>query len=349
MPVAFITGITGQDGSYMAEMLLGKGYNVVGLIRRSTRERLQNIEHMSGKIRLECGELSDSHTIERIVSTYGPDETYNFASLSTMEDNWKQPILSAEITGLACVRIMDILKNHLPDARFCQASSSEMYSASGPGSGKITELSPMGTSSPYGAAKTFAHSMVDVYRSAYNMFACSAILFNHESPRRSLSFVTRKVTMAAACIALGIERSPLDGVGEPVIGDDKILRLGNLDTARDWGYAGDYVEAMWLMLQQDKAQDYVIASGLLHTLRELCKIAFSTVGLNWEDHVGIDQRFMRPIDTDPLVGDATAAKKSLGWEPGTSFKDLVKMMVHHDMRRVENMMAEKAPLSPGPR
>ena len=341
MAVAFITGITGQDGSYMAEFLLGKGYDVVGLIRRSTRERMQNIEHIAEKITLECGELTDSHAIERIVSDYSPDETYNFASLSTMGDNWKHPITSAEATGLACVRIVDVLKNHLPAARFCQASSSEMYSNRLHGSGKITEQSPMSTSSPYGAAKTFAHSMINVYRSAYDMFACGAILFNHESPRRSMSFVTRKVTMGAACIALGIKDPPLDGSGEPIIGKDNVLRLGNLDAARDWGYAGDYVEAMWLMLQQDKARDYVIASGVSHTLRELCKIAFSRVGLNWENHVGIDPRFMRPVDTDTLIGDASAAKSILGWKPGTSFRSLVEMMVDHDVLRVRNLMAEE--------
>lgn len=344
MPVAFITGITGQDGSYMADLLLKKGYDVVGLIRRSTRERLQNIEHISKKISLECGELADSHTIDRIITTYKPDEIYNFASLSTMEDSWNQPMLSAEVTGLGCVRILDILRNRLPNARLCQASSSEMYSDSDHRKDGITESSPMKTSSPYGAAKTFAHSMIDIYRNAYDVFACSAILFNHESPRRSLSFVTRKVTMGAACIALGIEVSPLDGAGDPIIDENMVLRLGNLDSARDWGYAGDYVEAMWMMLQQDKPRDYVIASGTSHTLRELCDIAFKRMGLNWENHVGVDPRFMRPIDTNALIGDTSAIKASLGWQPRTSFKRLVEMMVDRDMIRTQNLISERKSL-----
>lgn len=329
--IALITGITGQDGSYLAELLLEKGYQVVGLARRSTHYHYENIEHLSGKITIEYGDLIDPDTIEQLIINYQPAEIYNLAAQSVPADSWRQPIVTAEITALGPVRIMEALRKHKPDARFYQATSREIYG--GVRQEVIDETTPVLANNPYGVAKLYAHLMVDTYRQSYGMFACGGILFNHESPRRSLHFVTRKVTMAVACLYLGIKQPPLNELGQPLVANGK-LKLGNLDAVRDWGYAKEYVEAMWLMLQQDKPQDYVIATNKAYTIRDLCEVAFSHVGLDWQNHVESDDHFMRPTEIAASRGDYSKAKAELGWAPQTGFKALIQLMVDEDIRRL---------------
>ncbi|PFN00224.1 GDP-mannose 4,6-dehydratase [Bacillus cereus] len=316
MKQAFITGITGQDGSYLAELLLNKGYKVYGLKRRTATENDENIRHLKDEIEFLSGDLSDLPSLIQAVKVSNPDEIYNLAAQSFVATSWLQPIYTMEITALGVTNMLEAIRLTKPDAKFYQASSSEMF-------GKVVETpqketTPFYPRSPYGVAKVYGHWITVNYRESYDNFACSGILFNHESPRRGLEFVTRKVTDGVAKIKLGLQ--------------DK-LHLGNLDAKRDWGYAGDYVKAMWLMLQQEKPDDYVIATGETHTVQELVEIAFSYVGLNWENHVIQDPKFLRPAEVDHLLGNPAKAKKTLGWKPEVKFKELITMMVDSDLER----------------
>jgi len=315
MPKALITGITGQDGSYLAEFLLEKGYDVIGMVRRTSTVNFSRIQHIQDKVTLVSGDLLDQMSLVEILRQYRPQEVYNLAAQSFVPTSWDQPVFTGEVTALGVTRLLDAIRAVDRETRFYQASSSEMF-------GKVREVpqketTPFYPRSPYGVAKVYGHWITVNYRESYDLFACSGILFNHESPRRGLEFVTRKVTHGAARIRLGLADE---------------LRLGNLDARRDWGFAGDYVRAMWLMLQQGQADDYVICTGQTHSVRELCQAAFGHVGLNWEDHVIVDQRFVRPAEVDLLVGDAAKAREVLGWEPAVSFEDLIAMMVDADLK-----------------
>ncbi|MGG1073102.1 GDP-mannose 4,6-dehydratase [Priestia megaterium] len=316
MKRALITGITGQDGSYLAELLLKKGYKVYGLKRRTATQNNENIKHISKEIEFISGDLSDLSSLIQAIKLSQPDEIYNLGAQSFVADSWSQPIYTGEITGMGALNILEAIRQIKADARFYQASSSEMF-------GKVietpqNETTPFYPRSPYGVAKVFSHWITVNYRESFNMHACSGILFNHESPRRGIQFVTRKVTDAVARIKYGMQKE---------------LRLGNLDAKRDWGFAGDYVKAMWLMLQNDHPDDYVIATGETHTVRRLVEIAFDYVGLNWEDHVLQDPKFLRPTEVDLLLGNAKKARETLGWEPKVSFEDLIKMMVENDLKK----------------
>jgi GDPmannose 4,6-dehydratase len=326
---ALVTGITGQDGSYLADLLLAKGYRVVGLARRSTNYDYPNIRHLIGKITLEYGDLIDADCLNMLVAAYQPDEVYNIAAQSVPADSWKQPIVTAEVTGVGTIRLLEAVRRHKPDARFYQATSREIFG--GVEQEVCDENTPMLANNPYGIAKQYAHLMMMNYRESYGMFACGGILFNHESERRSLHFVTRKVTMAAACIKLNVQHPPLNEAGDPLVQDGK-LKIGNLDAVRDWGYAKEYVEAMWRMLQNDQPRDYVIATNTCYTVRDLCRIAFACVGLEWEAHVVTDPRFVRPTEIAASRGDYSRAKAELGWEPHTRFEALVQLMVESDLK-----------------
>ena len=311
---ALITGITGQDGSYLAELLLEKDYEVLGMVRRSSTVNFERIAHLQDKITFVPGDLLDEISMIHILQEHRPQEVYNLAAQSFVQTSFGQPVLTGETTALGVTRLLDAIRLVDPEIRFYQASSSEMF-------GKVhevpqTETTPFHPRSPYGVAKVYGHWITLNYRESYGLHATSGILFNHESPRRGLEFVTRKISHTVAQIKLGL-------VDE--------LRLGNLDAQRDWGFAGDYVEAMWLMLQQDAPEDFVICTGETHSVREFCEVAFGHAGLNWEDHVVIDEAFFRPAEVDLLVGDATKAEELLGWKPGTSFEDLVTMMVDADI------------------
>jgi GDPmannose 4,6-dehydratase len=310
---ALITGVTGQDGSYLAELLLEKGYEVHGMVRRSSTEKFERIEHLRDRITLHQGDLLDQRSLVDALRASKPDEVYNLAAMSFVAVSWIQPTLTAEFTGVGVTRMLEAVRETCPDARFYQASSSEMF-------GKVrttpqTEETPFYPRSPYGVAKAYGHHITVNYRESYGLFGCSGILFNHESPRRGLEFVTRKVTWHAAAIEAGKANE---------------LRLGNLDAKRDWGYALDYVQAMWMMLQQDLPDDYVIATGHTHTVRECVELAFDRVGLDWRDYVVIDDAFKRPAEVDLLVGDASKAERELGWRPRTSFEELITLMVDAD-------------------
>lgn len=314
---ALITGITGQDGSYLAELLLSKGYKVFGLRRRTSVPIMENIEHLKNEIEFIDGDLLDLGSLINAVRISNPDEVYNLAAQSFVATSWIQPVATGQATGIGVTNMLEAVRLVKPDARFYQASSSEMF-------GKVVETpqketTPFYPRSPYGVAKVYGHWITVNYRESYNMYACSGILFNHESPRRGIEFVTRKVTDGVARIKLGLQNE---------------LRLGNLDAKRDWGFAGDYVRAMWLMLQQDKADDFVISTGETHTIEELVEIAFTHVGLNWRDYVVIDQKFVRPAEVDLLLGDCSKAKEKLGWELEVGFEQLVKMMVDSDLEKV---------------
>jgi GDPmannose 4,6-dehydratase len=325
---ALITGITGQDGSYLAELLLEKGYRVVGLARRSTHYHYENIDHLAGRIVLEYGDLLDPNTIERVVVAHRPDEVYNLAAQSVPADSWAQPLVTGEITALGPVRVLEALRKFKPDTRFYQASSREIYG--GVQQQVVDEETPLLANNPYGIAKLYAHLMTRTYRESYGMFACGGILFNHESPRRSLHFVTRKVTMAAVCIKLGVTNPPVNELGQPLVADGKV-QMGNLDAVRDWGYAKEYVEAMWRMLQQPEPKDYVIGTNTAYTIRDLCAAAFARVGLDWREHVEVEERLLRPTEIAASRGDYSRAKAELGWEPRTLFHELVDLMVDADM------------------
>lgn len=318
MAKALITGITGQDGSYLSELLLEKGYEVYGMVRRASVERFDRIEHIQEKINLIQGDLTDQSSLDEAVKEIQPDEIYNLAAQSFVPTSWNQPTLTGEVTGIGTTRLLEAVRKIKPDARFYQASSSEMF-------GKVrevpqTELTPFHPRSPYGVAKVYGHFITVNYRESYNIFACSGILFNHESPRRGLEFVTRKITHHVAKIKLGLANE---------------LRLGNLDAKRDWGFAGDYVEAMWMMLQQREPDDYVVATGETHSVQEFVELAFGHAGLDWKKYVVIDPKFMRPAEVDLLVGDPAKAKKNLGWRPRVSFPELVKMMVDSDIKGLQ--------------
>jgi GDPmannose 4,6-dehydratase len=315
-PTALITGITGQDGSYLADFLLTKGYRVAGMVRRSSTENFERIEHLRGKVEICQADLLDQLSLINLLRQIRPQEVYNLASMSFVPTSWEQPVLTGEFTALGVTRMLEAVRLVDREIRFYQASSSEMF-------GKAqevpqTERTPFYPRSPYGVAKVYGHWITVNYRESYGLFACSGILFNHESPRRGKEFVTRKVTDGAARVKQGLAQK---------------LSLGNLDARRDWGYAGDYVEAMWLMLQQRQPDDYVIATGETHPVRELCEIAFARVGLKWQDHVVVDPKLVRPAEVDYLQGDASKAKRVLGWQPRVSFRRLVEMMVDADLAR----------------
>jgi GDPmannose 4,6-dehydratase len=336
--IALVTGITGQDGSYLAEFLLEKGYQVVGLVRRSTHYHYENIDHLGGEITLEYGDLIDPDSIERVLAEYRPTEVYNLAAQSVPADSWWQPIVTAEVTAVGPVRVLEAMRKLKLDARFYQATSREIHG--GVQQEVVDETTPYLANNPYGVAKLYAHLMTQTYRQSYDMFACGGILFNHESPRRSLHFVTRKVTMAVASIHLGVDKPPLNEAGQPLVRDGKV-KLGNLDAVRDWGYAKEYVEAMWLMLQQDEPRDYVIATNTAYTIRDLCQVAFSHVGLDWREHVETDPRFMRPTEIAASRGDYSKAKAELGWEPRMQFKELIELMVDEDVRRLSRRNGDR--------
>ena len=318
-PTALITGITGQDGSYLAETLLEKGYDVHGMVRRASSEGAHRLTAIRDRISLHSGDLLDQRSLQAVLKETQPTEIYNLAAMSFVAASWLQPTLTAEFTGVGVTRMLESMREVCPEARFYQASSSEMF-------GKVLEVpqsetTPFYPRSPYGVAKAYGHFITVNYRESYDLFACSGILFNHESPRRGLEFVTRKVT---------------DGVARIKLGLSKELRMGNLDARRDWGFAGDYVRAMWSMLQQDEPDDYVIATGETHSVRELIEVAFGHVGLDWKKHVTLDQRFLRPAEVDLLIGDPGKAKQKLGWTPTVDFAGLVKMMVDADLARLKN-------------
>jgi len=322
---ALITGLTGQDGSYLAEFLLDKGYHVVGMVRRTSTVNFERIAHIQDDVEIVQGDLLDETSLRHIIKQHQPEEIYNLAAQSFVQTSWQQAVLTGETTALGVTRLLNAMQECDRDVRFYQASSSEMF-------GKVvevpqTEQTPFYPRSPYGAAKVYGHWITVNFRESYNLHASSGILFNHESPRRGLEFVTRKITSHVAKIKHGLASE---------------LRLGDLDPRRDWGFAGDYVEAMWLMLQQDKPQDYVIATGETHSVQDFCELAFSHVDLNWQDWVVQDQRFMRPAEVDLLIGDPTKARIELGWEPKTSFNQLVTMMVESDMELVADQQRQLA-------
>lgn len=322
MKKALITGITGQDGSYLAEFLLNKGYKVFGIKRRTSDLNYGNVEHIKDEIDFIYADMTDLPSLVAAVKKAMPDEVYNLAAQSFVQTSWEQPILTSEVNSIGVANLLEAIRLVKPDIRFYQASTSEMF-------GKVqavpqNETTPFYPRSPYGVSKLFGHWITVNYRESYNMFTCSGILFNHESPRRGLEFVTRKVTNAVARIKYGLQKE---------------LRMGNLDAKRDWGFAGDYVKAMWLMLQQDSPDDYVIATGETHTIRELLEEAFGYVGLRYEDYVVVDPQYIRPAEVDILLGDYTKAYNKLGWKPEVSFKELVRMMVDHDLERVKKVVS----------
>ena len=319
---ALITGITGQDGSYLAEFLLQQGYEVHGMIRRSSTDHCQRISHLLDQINLHQGDLTDQLSLIRILEEVAPEEVYNLAAQSFVPASFQQPLLTAEMTGLGVTRVLEAIRQVAPEARFYQASSSEMF-----GSVQQTpqdEQTPFWPRSPYGVAKAYGHWLTVNYRESYDLFAVSGILFNHESPRRGLEFVTRKITDTVARIKLGLQQE---------------LRLGNLEASRDWGFAGDYVRAMWSMLQQDKPDSFVIATGQSHSVKDFCRHAFEHVDLDWEDHVQVDPEFFRPADVHTLRGNPAKAQRLLGWEPEVNFRQLVEMMVDADLVRVQQELA----------
>jgi GDPmannose 4,6-dehydratase len=311
---ALITGITGQDGSYLADLLLDKGYEVTGMVRRSSTEKFERIDHIKDRVNIQQADLLDQYSISKLIDEVQPDEIYNLAAMSFVPTSWNQPVLTAEFTAIGVTRMLEAVRAVNPKIRFYQASSSEMF-------GKVkevpqTEQTPFHPRSPYGVAKVYGHWITVNYRESYDIFGVSGILFNHESPRRGLEFVTRKVTYHAAKIKLGLAKE---------------LRMGNLDAKRDWGYAGDYVKAMWLMLQQENPEDFVIATGETHSVKTLVETAFSYLDLDYKDFVVTDPRFIRPAEVDLLIGDGSKAKNILGWQPDVTFEGLVKMMVDADM------------------
>ena len=315
---ALISGITGQDGSYLADFLLEKGYDVYGMVRRSSMEKFDRIEHIKDRIKIGQADLLDQYSIIKLIEAVQPDEVYNLAAMSFVPTSWTQPVLTAEFTAIGVTRMLEAVRAVNPRIHFYQASSSEMF-------GLVKEIpqnekTPFHPRSPYGVAKVYGHWITVNYRESYDIFAVSGILFNHESPRRGIEFVTRKVTYNVAKIKLGLSKE---------------LRLGNLDAQRDWGYALDYVKAMWLMLQQDKPDDFVIASGETHSVKELAEIAFSHVGLDYRDFVVLDKKFIRPAEVDLLSGDYSKAKKILGWQPQVHFAELIKMMVDSDLAMIK--------------
>jgi len=325
MTKALITGITGQDGSYLAEFLLKKGYDVFGLVRSTSLGTFERIEHILDRIHVVEGDMLDEGSLVRALKLVGPDEVYNLAAHSFVQRSFGQPVFTADVTGLGVARILEAIRENAPGVRFYQASSSEMFGNTNDSpQNEDTLLVP---ASPYAVAKVFGHLLTQNYRRAYGLFACSGILFNHESPRRGIHFVTRKVTDGVARISLGMTNQ---------------LKLGNLDARRDWGFAGDYVQAMWLMLQQDKPDDYVIATGVNHSVRDLCEVAFGLAGLDYREHVVVDAANLRPSDVAELRGDASKAKAAFGWQPTVDFEELVGMMVESDTARLRSRAAVRS-------
>lgn len=321
MKKALITGITGQDGSYLAEFLLEKGYQVIGMVRRTSTTNFDRIRHIQDRLTLVQGDLLDQTSLVDIMKEYQPDEIYNLAAQSFVPTSWKQPVLTGEFTALGVTRMLEAMRMVVREARFYQASSSEMF-------GKVREVpqnehTPFYPRSPYGVAKVYGHWITVNYRESYGLFACSGVLFNHGSPRRGLEFVERKVSHGAARMKLGVAEE---------------LHMGNLESERDWGFAGDYVKAMWLMLQQDQPEDFVVASGETHSVRRLLEIAFGLLDLDYRDYVRVDQRLIRPADVDQLVGDATKAREELGWKPEVTFEELIRMMVEADLNLLKRSM-----------
>lgn len=315
---ALISGITGQDGSYLAEFLLEKGYEVYGMVRRSSTENFERISHLTDKIKLRQADLLDQLSLITLMNEVKPDEIYNLAAMSFVPTSWTQPTLTGEFTAIGVTRMLEAMRQTCPKAKFYQASSSEMF-------GKVrevpqTELTPFHPRSPYGAAKAYGHYITVNYRESYGLFAVSGILFNHESPRRGMEFVTRKISDGVARIKLGLAKE---------------LRMGNLDATRDWGFAGDYVKAMWLMLQQKKADDYIVATGIAHSVKDFVSLAFDHAGLDWKKHIISDERFIRPAEVDHLLGDNSKARETLGWKPSVDFAGLVRMMVDADLARLK--------------
>jgi GDPmannose 4,6-dehydratase len=320
MPTALITGITGQDGSYLAEYLLSKGYEVIGMVRRSSTVTIERIQHFQNEITIAQGDLHDQSSLVSLLEQYKPDEIYNLAAQSFVATSWSQAVLTGEVTALGVTRLLEAVRVVNPRARFYQASSSEMF-------GKVRETpqhetTPFYPRSPYGVAKVYGHWITINYRESYNLFAISGILFNHESPRRGLEFVTRKISDGVARIKLGLAKK---------------LSLGNLEARRDWGFAGEYVQAMWMMLQQDQPEDFVIGTGQTHSVREFCEHAFKCVKLDYRDHVEQDPRFLRPSEVDVLTADSTRARQKLGWVSHVTFQDLVEMMVDADLQRLKSI------------
>jgi GDPmannose 4,6-dehydratase len=325
---ALITGVTGQDGSYLAELLLAKGYEVFGLVRRSSSKKFERIESLIDDITVVEGDLTDQSSLDSVIHEVQPDEVYNMAAQSFVPASWNQAVLTGDVTGLGAMRVLEAIRKNQPRAKFLQASSSEMF-------GKVretpqTERTPFYPRSPYGVAKVFGHYITVNYRESYGLFACSAIAFNHESPRRGLEFVTRKVTHQVARIKCGLATK---------------LLMGNLDSKRDWGFAGDYVRGMWMILQQSEPEDFVLATGKTHSVRDLLEAAFDAAGLDWRKYIEIDPKLIRPAEVDSLCGNATKALEKLGWEPRVSFEELIKMMVEADLeaiRKNENSLAATA-------
>ena len=317
MATALITGITGQDGSYLAEFLLHKGYEVIGVVRRTSHDSYERVEHLIDRITVVAADLLDQHSLTMVVGDFKPDEVYNLAAQSFVPTSWQQPVLTGEFTALGVTRLLEAIRLAHPRARFYQASSSEMF-------GKVQQMpqdesTPFYPRSPYGVAKVYGHWITVNYRESYDLFAVSGILFNHESPRRGLEFVTRKVADGVARIKLGLATE---------------LRLGNLDAKRDWGFAGDYVDAMWRMLQQSESEDFVVGTGVAHSVRDLLMLAFSHVDLDFEEYVTVDEKFVRPVEVDHLLANPEKARKVLEWEPTVSFEQMVQMMVDADLERL---------------
>ena len=328
---AVIIGVTSQDGSYLADLLLTKRYQVVGTLRRSTNYFQENVRHLFGKIKIETSDLIDYESLEYVIRKYRPDEVYNIAAQSVPADSWNHPMYTGEVTALGPVRVFEAVRKFAPAARVYQATSREIYGNVQADS--ANEQTPIDANNPYGIGKAYAHMMARCYRESYGLFVAGGILFNHESPRRSLHFVTRKVTAAVACIKNKAVDIPLNEAGRPLVDSRGKVQLGLLDAQRDWGYAKEYVEAMWLMLQADTPKDYVVGTNIAHSVRDLCRIAFSHAGLSWEEHVVTDDQFIRPTEITPLKGDYSLAKAELGWQPRTGFADLVRLMVDADLKR----------------
>lgn len=328
---ALIIGVSSQDGSYLADLLLEKGYDVTGTVRHTSTFYHENIQHLYGKIKIEAVDLIDSESIANALRKNKPDEVYNIAAQSIPGDSWIQPFYTGEVTALGPVRVMEAVRHFAANAKVYQATSREIYGNINAES--ATEKTLIDANNPYGIAKAYAHMMTRCYRESFGMFACGGILFNHESPRRGMHFVTRKITAGVACIKNNVKNPPVNELGEPLVDKDGKLHMGNLDAKRDWGYAKEYVQAMWLMLQQDKPKDYVIGTNTSFSVKDACKIAFEHVGLNWEDHVISNDKLTRPTEITELKGDYSLAKKELGWEPKTSFEDLMNLMVDADLER----------------
>ncbi len=327
---AVIIGVSSQDGSYLADLLLSKNYRVVGTIRRSTTLVHENIEHLKGKIIITAADLIDQESLNRVMQEYQPDEVYNIAAQSVPGDSWSHPMYTGEVTALGPVRVFEAVRHFCPKAKVYQATSREIYGGV-EGVESANEQTPVFANNPYGIAKAYAHMMIDCYRKSYGMFVCGGMLFNHESPRRGLHFVTRKISMGVACIKLGIKNPPINELGEPLVDANSKLHLGDLNAMRDWGYSKEYVEAMWLMLQQDTPKDFVIGTNTNYSIKDACKAAFEHVGLNWEDHVISNQKLIRPTEITDMKGDFSLAKKELGWEPKVFMPELMALMVDSDL------------------